>query len=618
MLIKSETLKRETDVFVAGGGMAGVCCALAAARNGAKVILCQDRSTLGGNASSEIRMHVVGADCSGKRGRELETEAREGGIIEEIRLENTVHNPQRSASIFDLILYDKCRRESNLRVMLNTAVTAARIKSGKIQSVTALRESTEECFKISAQIYVDCTGDGRLGVEAGARFREGREERAAFNEGLAETTADSKRLGSTLMFLATKHDRPMPFTAPPWARVFSEDELIQRPHANAASMVDAGLEYGWWWMEWGGTLDTIKDNEKIRDELLAILMGAWNHVKNGGEHGADNWALDWVGFLPGKRESRRFIGLHTLTQSDIMQSTPFDDAIAYGGWPIDTHPPEGVDTPDLSPCTQHSVPHLYDIPLRACLSENIGNLIFAGRNISATHIGFASTRVMATCAIEGEGVGTAAAFAIKKNCLPSELAANPVLMHSVQQQLLRYGAYLIGQVNEDSKDLARRATITASSEQPEGRAVNVISGATRAVHGSDGAPPERTNAGTHRWMSDPAQGLPQWIQLRWDNPVSLNVIELTFDTGLHRVLTFSHSNAYTAMMQWGCPQSETVKDYRIDYEKNGSWNSLVKANNLYQRRNVHAIEPITVEALRITVTATNGINHARICEIRVY
>ena len=126
-LVKNN-IEKHTDILIAGGGMAGAACALAAARNGAKVILCQDRPVLGGNASSEIRMHMVGADCSGNRGTALETEAREGGIIEEIRLENTVHNPQRSASVFDLILYDKCRSEPNLTLMMNTAVIGCKMK----------------------------------------------------------------------------------------------------------------------------------------------------------------------------------------------------------------------------------------------------------------------------------------------------------------------------------------------------------------------------------------------------------------------------------------------------------------------------------------------------------
>ena len=156
----------ECDVLVAGGGPAGVACAIAAARCGAKVVLCQDRPVLGGNASSEVRMHVVGADRSGKRGAALQTEAREGGIIEEVRLEGSVGNPQRSASMLDLTLFEKVRAEPNITLLLNTSVTAAITRGDRIVSCQAERASTEESFTICARVFVDCTGDGRLGAEA--------------------------------------------------------------------------------------------------------------------------------------------------------------------------------------------------------------------------------------------------------------------------------------------------------------------------------------------------------------------------------------------------------------------------------------------------------------------
>ncbi len=189
----------------------------------------------------------------------------------------------------------------------------------------------------------------------------------------------------------------MPFVAPSWVRKFQESDFKLRPYGQPKS--DLGLEYGYWWAEWGGCLDTLKDNEKIRDELLAITLGIWNYVKNESALDASHWALEWFGFLPGKRESRRFVGRHVLTEGDVLASRPFADAIAFGGWPIDTHPPEGVDAPELSPCTQHHLPFLYGIPLRSCLATSPTNLMFAGRNISATHIAFATTRVMATCAV---------------------------------------------------------------------------------------------------------------------------------------------------------------------------------------------------------------------------
>src|SRR5262245_48958999 len=168
-------------------------------------------------------MHIVGADCSGARGKELETEAREGGIIEEIRLDNCVRNPQRSPSMFDLILHEKCLAEQNLTLLLNTTVTAAEVANGRIRRAIAERQSTEDRFTIEAAVFIDATGDGRLAAEAGATFTEGRESKEQFDESLGQPIADQQRLGSSIMFQARKHDRPMPFTAPAWARKFTED-----------------------------------------------------------------------------------------------------------------------------------------------------------------------------------------------------------------------------------------------------------------------------------------------------------------------------------------------------------------------------------------------------------
>ncbi|MEC8931077.1 MAG: FAD-dependent oxidoreductase [Candidatus Latescibacterota bacterium] len=611
-----QTHELECDVLVAGGGPAGVPCALAAARNGARVILCQDRPVLGGNASSEVRMHIVGADASGSRGLEGATEAREGGILEEIRLETSLRNPQRSASMLDLILYEKCRAEPNLTLMLNTAVDGATVFDGQIVEASALRQSTEDRFDIKAHLFVDCTGDGRLGLEAGAAFREGRESKAEFGEPQAQEEADNKRLGSTLLFQARQHDYPVPFVAPPWVRKFTEHDLRLRPHG--APGVDRGLEYGYWWVEWGGVLNTVKDNETIRDELLAIMLGVWNHIKNDGDHGADCWALDWFGFLPGKRESRRFVGQHVLSENDILAARPFDDTIAYGGWSLDTHPPEGVDAVDLPPCNQPKPPHLYDIPLRSCVSSNVENLMFAGRNISATHVGFSSTRVMATCAVIGQGVGTAAAFAALHERSAVQLAGDAKAISAIQQRLLRDDAFLIGYTNSDEHDVAPQATIRASSEVPGGEAVNVVSGQTRSVHGEGGAAPDVANPGSHRWMSDAAQGFPAWLELRWPKSVRVARVQLVFDTGLHRVLTLSHSDAYVERMKYGCAQPETIQAYQLEAEVSGQWQSLVHITDNYQRLNIHNFDSTpTIDALRLTIETTHGLDHARLCEIRV-
>lgn len=594
---------------------------------------------LGGNASSEVRMHIVGANAHGSfdRGKELETEAREGGIIEEIRLDNCVRNPQRSASMSDLILYDKCRAEPNLTLLLNTTVTAVQKDGDRITCASADRQSTEDRFQIHAKVFIDCTGDGRLGVEAGASFMEGREGREQFGESLAVDEADRHRLGSTILLQARKHDRPMPFVPPDWARRFTKQDLRLRLYATPGEE-EPTHEYGYWWAEWGGTLDTIKDNESIRDELLAIALGIWDHVKNGpsrprppdatsfeevpsGRHDfqASHWALDWIGFLPGKRESRRFVGQHLLTEQDVLASREFHDAIAYGGWSLDLHPPQGIDVPDQQPCQQHPLPHLYDIPLRCCVARDVSNLMFAGRNLSATHVAFSSTRVMATCAAVGQGVGTAAAFAIHSGHSVSDLASNESAIQAVQQRLLRDDAFLIGRANNARDDLARRAKVSASSERPNGPASNVISGVTRSVHGTRGAPPSRCVAGTHRWMSDPSAGLPAWLQLEWESPVTVREVHLIFDTGLHRHLTLSHHDGYTSRMQWGRPQAETAGDYAIEISDGNGWETIVEVTANYQRRRRHRLHVShSVRTMRIHVTRTNGLDHARIAEIRVY
>ena len=609
-----ETHELKCDVLVAGGGPAGVPCAIAAARNGAKVILCQDRAVLGGNASSEVRMHIVGADASGGRGVELETEAREGGIIEEIRLETAVRNPQRSASMLDLILYEKCRAEENLTLMLNTTVVGVEKEGSRITRAEAHRQSTEDRFLIDADVFVDCTGDGRLGVEAGAAYSTGREAKEEFGESRGQAVADDKTLGSTLLFQARKYDESMPFVAPPWVRTFTEDDLKLRPHASPG--VDRGLEYGYWWVEWGGTMDTIKDNEQIRDDLLGIMLGVWNHIKNDGDHGAENWALSWFGFLPGKRESRRFIGQHILNENEILECHDFHDAIAFGGWSLDTHPPEGVDAIDQPPCDQPRVPHLYGIPLRSCVSKDVDNLMFAGRNISATHIGFSSTRVMATCAAIGQGVGVSAALAVSDGILPKDLASSEEAITAIQQTLLRDDAFLVGVTNQDELDLAPQAAVSATSEASEHPGKNVTSGQSRAVHGEGGVPEDRTTPGTHRWIS---QTLPASLELRWPSPVEVSEIDLVFDTGMHRPLTLSHSDAYVQKMTWGRPQPETVKDYVIEGEVEGRWIALYEVTGNYLRHRRHTVDPGgQVSAVRVTVSATNGIDHARICEIRAY
>jgi hypothetical protein len=342
----------DTDVLVAGGGLAGVCAAISAARHGARVVLVQDRSRLGGNSSSEVKMHVVGANHHNAR-----PGWREGGLIEELRLADAVNNPQRCWELWDLLLYDKVISERNITLLLETTLYSAAVKDGRITEVVARCDKSEHLYRIRAKMFCDCTGDSRLGLEAGAEMRSGREPRSEFNESLAPEKPENRTLGSSILFTSRLHRTPMPFTPPAWARKITKEQLVHRPITS--------WEYGYWWIEWGGDHDIISDNERIRFELLSIVMGVWDYIKNSGAFPDSRyWAMDWVGMMPGKRGSRRLMGDHILTQSDLMQAT-FADSVAIGGWPMDGHPPEGFDRPDLPPNTVLRPPEVYEIPLRS-------------------------------------------------------------------------------------------------------------------------------------------------------------------------------------------------------------------------------------------------------------
>ncbi len=582
------------DVIVVGGGMAGVCAAIAAARNGASVVLVQDRPVLGGNASSEVRMHVAGADCSGAR---TDTDARETGIIEELRVEDAVRNPQRSASMYDLLLYEWVRREPNVTLLLNTHCWGVTMRArNEIAAVLAARHATEDLLTLHGKIFIDCSGDGRLGAESGAHFRMGREGRDEFGESMAPARADDKTLGSSILFITHDYGRPMPFRPPDWIRPFPTcEDLTHRHHGR--------WEYGYWWVEWGGQLDTIKDNERIRDELLAAALGVWDHVKNSGRHPeSENWALDWIGFVPGKRESRRFIGDYVLTQQDVQRGERFDDGVAYGGWPIDLHPPAGIYS-RKRPANQVHVP-LYNIPFRCLYSRNVTNLLVAGRNISATHVAFGSTRVMATCAVLGQAAGNAAALCARQNCTPQQLQHDAI--GQLQEQLLKDDAYIIGLTSSAPDDLARHAEVKASSEQAGAEAVNIVNGVRRGVY-------DKTN----RWISDPQERFPAWLELRFRQPARIREVHLVFDTGLHRPLTLTHSDRFNDKMIRG-PQPETVRDYELRAISADARKTVIKVQGNYQRKRVHHFDPISAGGIRLLIHATNGDPSARVFEVRAY
>lgn len=582
-------LEVTTDIVVAGGGMSGVCAALAAARHGATVALIQNRPMLGGNASSEIRMHICGAD-------HISPVWRETGILEEIRLDTLVNNGEHNPSIHDLVLYDKVRREPNIRLFLNAHVDACKVEGKRVVSCTAHETSSDRRLSFQGKQFIDCTGDGVLAHLAGAEYRHGREGRDEFGESLAPEKPDSYTLGHSIMFQVADVGRPVPFVPPPWALKFESDEdLPFRGHKG--TMVD-------WWIEWGGTMDTIKDHEAIRDELMAAALGVWDHMKNRGDHGYANYALTWLQFLPGRRESRRFVGDVMLTQTDLQSGRQWPDQIAYGGWPIDTHPPLGFRSPER-PCEQTKLEKPYGIPLRACYCRGFENLYLAGRNISMSHIAFCSSRVMATCSAIGQGVGTTAALAVQHDATTKHMAEKHA--GEVQQALLADGAFLLDVRNADPEDLARGATVTASSTAgPEFAPERVTDGLN---HPTPGDP--------HCWRSSPAEGLPAWIELRWPRPVEIDRVQLALDTDFAAKLALTQQPGYRAQMR-PVPRAGTIKDLRVEVQSadGPSWVRAASVSGNYQRLVRLRFPAVKTNALRVVAESAWSADCACIIEIR--
>lgn len=594
--------RKSYDVIVIGGGMAGICAAIASARNGAPTALIQDRPVLGGNASSEIRMHICGATHHGQR-----ENARETGILEELLLENCSRNPQHSFSVFDMILWEKVKAEKNLELYLNTRAVEVAAEHNKIQYVRAHQLTTEKDFRFEGKIYVDCTGDGMIAAKAGAVTRQGREGREEFSEKYAPEKADKGTMGNSLMFKAVDMGHPVPFKKPEWAHEYTEADLRFRDHGNhnqhRENVNNYGIESGYWWIELGGTQDTIADAEEIRDELLKVVYGVWDHIKNKGCHGADNYALDWVQFLPGKRESRRIEGDYILKEQDLLGGYVFEDAVAYGGWPMDMHPPQGF-LFSGDPTHYINLKQMYTIPYRCYYSKNIENLMMAGRNISASHMAFGSTRVMGTCAVGGQAVGTAAAMAVKKQCTPRDIGKTS--MKELQTRLQKDDCYIPGILCEDTADLVKYAkNIKCSSETAEGSAEKIRDGHQRNEAGE-----------IHEWISKELSDDPQWLEITFENEKELEQIHIKFDTDLTTEIEPTLSGAIRSKQTPGLPLS-LVKEYKVSALCGGVivWDETREEN--CQRFCMHKPD-VRADQIKIDIRKTWGGNRAKIFEVKAY
>ena len=560
-----KTIEYNTELCVVGGGLAGMCTAIAAARHGIKCVLIHDRAVLGGNSSEEIRMWVCGAH--GKDNRET-------GIIEEIMLENFYYNKGLKYPLWSGVLYGKIKSEKNITLLLNSSCFDAETENGKIKSVTAWQSNAETFHKVYAKYFADCSGDSVLAPLSGAEYMYGREAKKDFGETIPPDKADKKTMGMSCLIELRETEHKSEFVPPEWAYKYeSDDDLPFKDH---------DLENNFWWIEVGGEGDAVHDTDKCRDELLKICYGVWDHMKNHGDHGADNWELEWIGFLPGKRESRRYKGKYVVTQNDVERGGIFDDTVAYAGWTMDDHFPEGFYYTKGHPTIYHPAPSPWGLPLRAMISENIENLVFAGRNISVTHAALSSSRVMATCAILGQALGTAVSEAIKCNCGIEEIDVS-----NLQQILLDDDCFIPG-VKRNVSEITAQALCSDDI---------VRNGAER---GED-----------NLWTGGEGDS----IEYTFLKDTRIKEIRLVFDSDLNRDYQNMPCRYALKETKFKLPQ-KLIKKYKIVGEnESGEKFEILKDNNF--KRFVRISVDETVKKLRFIPLETYGEKEFRVFDFEV-
>lgn len=604
------------ELVVVGGGMAGICAAMAAARHGVKVALVHARPVLGGNASSEIRIHISGADQSLRQPEYAET-----GLVYELMLENKARNDYFNYSIWDSVLLEKVKDEKNLDLYLNTVMYDCETDGDRITSISCVQETTEMRYCFEAPLFVDATGNGTLGYYAGAEYRQGSESRAQTGEPHAPEKPNNDRMGNTVLMKAVDMGHPVKFTPPAFAKKLTEEQLRYRMHC-AKHKIDSsmapdpeewlrlsgtscrGVDYGYWWLElMGDKDDIIPDFENIRDDLIAYAYGLWDHIKNGGDHGAENYALEWVGALPGMRESRRLMGDYVLSETDILEHRQFEDAVAYGGWCIDLHAPHGLLDFDVLPSDCHHFSGVYTIPYRSYYSKNIENLYLAGRDISTTKLGLASTRIIACCAVGGQAVGTAAALCKKYGCNPRELAPH---VGELQQMLLKDDAFLPNIPGHDAADMATVAEFHASSVAPGGDPAQLKDGISRRLDGV-----------VHGWTSDGIADGGELLTMSWNEPRKVSELRLTFDSDFKYPIRVTMAHNRQVQQRIGVP-AELVKDYDVVFKKDGTPVHRIEVRDNHQRLNVLDFPAVECDSVDFRFLTTNGADNVTVFEIRAY
>jgi hypothetical protein len=569
--------KHQADFCVVGGGLAGLCAAVAAARHGAKTILIHERSVLGGNASSEIRVPVQGAYGSWDR------TVRETGIIEEIMLDTLYRNPSGNWQMWDATLHGLAAYQENLTLLLNCSCAEVKAADGKVRSVRAWQTTTQTWHEVEATYFADCSGDSILSSFCGAEMREGREARGEFGESLAPEVANSTRMGMSIMFVWRDMGKTQRFIPPTWVHSYPTEESA--PYHSAKVNLTPRNGVNAFFMELGGLGDTIHDTERLREELLKMGLGLVDHYKNHGDHAAENLALEWFGFLPGKRESLRYVGDYTLTQQDVQEGTKFEDIVAYGGWPIDDHDSAGSHRKGQFTHDWYDVACPYGIPYRSLYSRNVENLLMAGRNVSVTHLALCTTRVMATCAVMGQAIGTAAALAVKHHCTVREVGQKHLA--ELQDTLQADDCWLPGRPRK-IPTVSTQAQLAASSGDPK---------ALRNGHDREYEDAGQLNA----WTAE----VGAWAEYRFAQLEKIAGTRLVFDSKLKR--QWSNMPLWYPRDGWDIRPPETlVKSFTLEAEQHdGTWREVASITNNFQRL-VRLPLDVETTAIRLVIKETWG------------
>ena len=408
------TIKKQYDLVVAGGGIAGICCAIAAARSGCKVALVHNRPVLGGNSSPEI-----GVPISGTTNHPLYPNI--GNLVNALKADK----PGKQALV---------KAESNIDLFLQTHVTAVEMGNQIIRSVVAVEQRTGTELLLESPLFADCTGDGNLGVLAGAEFRMGREAKSEFGEALAPEKADKQVLGASLNWQAKETAESSPFPSCPWAVQFDEQSCQK----------ETGSFWNW---EAGFLSNNATETEAIRDYWFRVIYGNWDFLKNrySDRKKYENMQLKKIAYNLGKRESRRLEGDLIFTQNDIASDKIYPDAAVGCTWGIDIHVPDPKNAKQFPDGPFRSIAHhemkqkhpVRYLPYRCFYSKNIRNLFMAGRNVSQSHLSLAMFRVQSTTGMMGEVVGLAVALCREANILPRDVYAKKL---KELQEKLKSGA----------------------------------------------------------------------------------------------------------------------------------------------------------------------------------